>query len=64
MNTFQINQDVEKVAADYTNGRKGKIEEINGDRCRVRWALGGYKNGLRTWCNYKTLKATAPGNAF
>lgn len=69
MNTFQINQKVERVGSekDYTTGRKGIIVEINGDRCRVRWteertglpvatANSTKGNGVRTWVNKKFLR--------
>ncbi len=64
-----IGRKVEKIAPkDYTQGRTGLIEEINGDRLRVRWlkerdgknVFFGTKdpntgNGVRTWVNKKLI---------
>ena len=58
MNTTQtaieIGTQVERIASDYTHGRKGEVIEINGERARVRW-----ENSPRTWVNFKFLKVLA-----
>jgi hypothetical protein len=54
MNKIEIGTKVERIASDYTNGRKGEVIEINGERARVRWG-----NSPRTWVNFKFLKVLA-----
>jgi hypothetical protein len=51
MNKIEIGTQVERIASDYTNGRKGEAIEINGERARVRW-----ENSPRTWVNFRFLK--------
>lgn len=58
MNKIEIGTQVERIASDYTGGRKGEVIEINGERARVRWT-----DSPRTWVNLKHLKvltAAAP----
>ena len=52
---IQIGTQVERIASDYTNGRKGEVIEINGERARVNW-----ESSPRTWVNFKSLKVMAP----
>lgn len=49
--SIEIGTKVERIASDYTNGRKGEVIEIKGDRARVAWA-----NSPRTWVNFRFLK--------
>jgi hypothetical protein len=51
---IEIGTQVERIASDYTNGRRGEVIEISGDRARVRWT-----NSPRTWVNFKCLKVIA-----
>ena len=64
---LKIGIGVKRIASDYTNGRTGTIEEINGTRARVRWMYeknGTYVHsfhgepgrGVRTWVNCKYLQ--------
>jgi len=55
---IQIGTQVERIASDYTNGRRGEVIEISGDRARVRWT-----NSPRTWVNFKSLKVIAAPTA-
>jgi len=34
---IEVGTQVERIASDYTNGRKGEVIEINEGRARVRW---------------------------
>lgn len=52
---IEIGTQVERIASDYTGGRKGEVIEINGQRARVRWT-----KSPRTWVNFKFLKVLAP----
>ncbi len=54
MNKIEIGTQVERIASDYTSGRKGEVIEINGERARVRWT-----NRPNTWVNFKFLKVLA-----
>lgn len=53
---------VTRVASeqDYTNGRKGKIIEINqeAERARVHWTQEktGHKISIRTWVKFSFLR--------
>ena len=54
MQNITIGTQVERIASDYTGGRKGEIIEIKGERARVKWT-----NSPRTWVNFKFLKVLA-----
>ena len=49
--TIEIGTQVERIASDYTNGRKGEVIEINEGRARVRWS-----DSPRTWVKFSALK--------
>lgn len=51
--TIEIGTQVERIASDYTNGRKGEVIEVNEGRARVRWS-----NSPRTWVKFCCLKVT------
>jgi hypothetical protein len=53
-NKIEIGTKVKRIANDYTNGRKGEVIEIKGDRARVRW-----EKSPRTWVNFKFLEVLA-----
>lgn len=69
-NEVVIGMKVEKIGTDYTGGRRGEVVEINPEqtRARVKWthersgspvsAAGkNLKDGIRTWCAFKSIKA-------
>lgn len=51
MNKIEIGTRVERIASDYTSGRKGEVIEVNGERARVCWT-----DSPRTWVNFKFLR--------
>ncbi len=48
---FTVGSLVERIASDYTNGRKGNIIEIKDGRARVAWS-----DSPRTWVKFSALK--------
>jgi hypothetical protein len=48
---IEIGTRVERIASDYTNGRKGEVIEINESRARVAWS-----DSPRTWVKFSALK--------
>jgi hypothetical protein len=55
---IEIGTQVERIASDYTGGRKGEVIEIKDERARVRWT-----NSPRTWVNFKFLKVLVLASA-
>ena len=49
--TIEIGTKVERIASDYTNGRKGEVIEIQDGRARVKWS-----DSPRTWVKFASLK--------
>jgi hypothetical protein len=56
MNEIQVGSRVERIASDYTGGRRGEVIELDPvkPRARVQWALQG--RNLRTWVRLADLK--------
>lgn len=59
METIKVGSRVERhQPGDYTDGRRGDVVDIEGDRIRVKWDMhpnGAPMNPLRTWVNIKRL---------
>ena len=53
---IEIGTQVERIASDYTNGRKGEVIEIKEGRARVQWS-----NSPRTWVKFAALKVLSGG---
>jgi len=60
MTTITIGSRVERTQpGDYTDGRRGNVVDLEGDRIRVKWDM--HPNGvmmahpIRTWVNIKRL---------
>lgn len=49
---------VMKLANDYTGGRTGVVVDAKGERRRVHWTKekSGERANVRTWCNVRCLK--------
>lgn len=50
---IKIGTQVERIASDYTNGRRGEVIEVDeaAGRARVQWT-----KSPRTWVNFRYLK--------
>lgn len=54
-NQIQIGTKIERMASDYTDGRKGTVIEINEGRARILWDAGH----PRTWIKFASLRVLA-----
>lgn len=55
--SFKIGTTVKRIASDYTNGRIGKVIEINVESSRARVAWNGCP---RTWVKFAMLEIMEP----
>jgi Tfp pilus assembly protein PilP len=60
MRVIKVGDRVERhQPGDYSDGRRGNVVDINGDRIRVKWDMhsGGLmmNQPIRTWVNIKRL---------
>lgn len=64
MNVLPIGSNVERISTNYTNGRTGKIIDVDHvkKRYRVRWwkeksgSPINWPSGFRTWCHFESVK--------
>jgi hypothetical protein len=54
-NQIQIGTKIERIASDYTGGRKGTVIEIKDGRARIVWDAGH----PRTWIKFAALLVLA-----
>lgn len=48
---IKVEDKVIRISSDYTNGRKGVVVDVKGERAQVKW-----ENAPKTWVNFKFLK--------
>jgi transcription antitermination factor NusG len=62
MNAIELGKTVTRIASDYTNGRIGRVIELdsNKSRARVSWesTAAGTPMKLRTWVRFSDLKVS------
>jgi hypothetical protein len=60
MATIELGSTVKRIASDYTNGRTGRVIELDGMKPRARVSWEKYANGspmkLRTWVRLSDLQ--------
>lgn len=60
MNTIELGKTVIRLASDYTNGRVGRVIELDGNKPRARVSWEKTSNGspmkLRTWVRLSDLQ--------
>jgi hypothetical protein len=60
MATIELGTTVKRIASDYTNGRTGRVIELDGMKPRARVLWEKYANGspmkLRTWVRLSDLQ--------
>jgi len=62
MTKLPIGQPVERIAKDYTGGRKGRVVDAKDGRAKVHWTLtkDGKPINRNTWVSNADLKLLQP----